>query len=879
MSTHFNISLLLLLLSIIPYNLSAQDVNIPDIDFLHALIDQDVDLNADSIIQLSEAALTTELLFDDIAFESAQGIEAFANLESFFMDGNNLITTIDVRELSKLTFFGITFCPNMNQIILGEHNELETFRTRNTIVESLDLSNLPSLSFLDMVKCDSLKNLNLSGTSNITNMNLGLGIMEFIDLSDLELLGRLTLGGNPDITTEVKWGQMPSLEELRMSRSGIETMDFSYFPNLKEFNLTSIYGGSLESLYISDHNSLENVWIETSDSLKFVTFRNLSALKSVVIKRMANLEELVFDSIYSDAKITMEDCAGDIDLTISNSPELTDLTLHRLRALRNLSLENLPSLADISIVNADSLEVLDFSRLTGLDDYSLNFLPSLKYLFIKNGNFENPRCDCPALEYVCGDDFDDFSRLPEDVIFNSFCPYLPDASKEIRGLVQYDTEQDGCDANDPIVPFFKLAVLNPEQEELGALFSNQEGNYELFYDSEEITLVPAESQINSNFNYTPDSIYINPTDTLPLILQNICISADELYDDIELVISNELISRPGVISNYEILVKNNGTTIPSGAIILEYERDFLTFRGAEPQPTSISQSEIQWDLPTLFPFREEKIKIDFELNTPVHPEFPLDGTDTLKYTIRAELDAPIDIDVFENTLCDNVVNSFDPNDKECLQGNELTIDEIGSFLYYKIRFENLGNASALNIFIQDTLDMNSFDISTLEVLDASHRVVTQMENNIVSFIFNNIDLGFLDHENDGFVLFKVKTLPSLQIDHSIKNEAAIYFDYNSPVITNIAETIVVDEEIIISSTIDTQIEKLKVYPTPTNEMVYIENPILNAKVSIVDIHGKIMFEYKFDLFSKLNVSDLAEGIYYLHVETENQKFISKIIKQ
>jgi hypothetical protein len=111
-----------------------------------------------------------------------------------------------------------------------------------------------------------------------------------------------------------------------------------------------------------------------------------------------------------------------------------------------------------------------------------------------------------------------------------------------------------------------------------------------------------------------------------------------------------------------------------------------------------------------------------------------------------------------------------------------------------IRFENTGSTEAINITVQDTLDTEVYDISTFRLLDASHSVHVAQRENAIEFIFNDIFLSHLDSLNDGYVAFKIKTLDNLELGDSIVNDAAIYFDFNFPIITNEAITIVGNDQ-------------------------------------------------------------------------------------
>src|SRR5690606_8312203 len=92
------------------------------------------------------------------------------------------------------------------------------------------------------------------------------------------------------------------------------------------------------------------------------------------------------------------------------------------------------------------------------------------------------------------------------------------------------------------------------------------------------------------------------------------------------------------------------------------------------------------------------------------------------------------------TLAQLVVNSYDPNDKQVLQGEELHIDKAGEYLDYLIRFQNTGTASAINVRILDTLHPK-LDWSTLVPISASHDYYVKIKDgNHVEFMFDNIHL-------------------------------------------------------------------------------------------------------------------------------------------
>src|SRR5690606_21833249 len=105
-----------------------------------------------------------------------------------------------------------------------------------------------------------------------------------------------------------------------------------------------------------------------------------------------------------------------------------------------------------------------------------------------------------------------------------------------------------------------------------------------------------------------------------------------------------------------------------------------------------------------------------------------------------------------------------------------------------IRFENEGNYPATDVVVKDLLDPQKFDISTLSPIHSTHDVVTRITGNKAEFIFENIMLPFDDENNDGYIVFKIKTQTDLIVGDSFSNMADIYFDFNYPIQTNTATT-------------------------------------------------------------------------------------------
>lgn len=135
-------------------------------------------------------------------------------------------------------------------------------------------------------------------------------------------------------------------------------------------------------------------------------------------------------------------------------------------------------------------------------------------------------------------------------------------------------------------------------------------------------------------------------------------------------------------------------------------------------------------------------------------------------------------------FCYNVVNSHDPNMKETYP-EDIPLN-YNSWITYTIQFQNTGTAPALNIHLKDSLD-SQLDLSTFEVIGYSHTNTTMLNGNKLIVHFPNINLSDSTSSSDsskGFFQYRIKPISNLPCGTKIYNTASIYFDYNSPIITN-----------------------------------------------------------------------------------------------
>ena len=505
-------------------------------------------------------------------------------------------------------------------------------------------------------------------------------------------------------------------------------------------------------------------------------------------------------------------------------------------------------------------------------------------MFLKNGkeqgsvNFnENPN-----LEFICADE-SELGWLQKNVIamgyeycvVNSYCSFNPGGTfYTIKGNSKFDVLGDGCDETDKNYPNLNFSVFNGATK--GNIISYKLGLYAIPVQAGNYTITPI-LENSSYFNISPASLNVNfPSQTSPYT-HDFCIAPNGVHKDLEVTILSTIPARPCFDANYKNIYKNKGTSTQSGSVSLTFNDALLDFVSAEPNVNSQIIDKLSWDYSSLLPFETREITVILNVNSPME-------TPAVNIADRLSFNALITPVTGDEKPVDNsfalrqiVVGSFDPNDKTCLEGDIITPELIGEYVHYLIRFENTGNYPAQNIVVKDLIDLSKFDISTLVPTKASHDFVTKLsQGNKVEFIFENINLPFDDATNDGYIAFKIKTLPTLVTDDSFTNEANIYFDYNFPILINKATSTFKTLGITDFAFSD----YFSVYPNPANDILNINNKgsIEVQSIAVLDILGQLVIAVpNAQTISKVDVSKLATGKYFLKMNTDkgtsNMKFI------
>jgi len=236
---------------------------------------------------------------------------------------------------------------------------------------------------------------------------------------------------------------------------------------------------------------------------------------------------------------------------------------------------------------------------------------------------------------------------------------------------------------------------------------------------------------------------------------------------------------------------------------------------------------------------------------------------------------PNDSDPSNNsdTTCGVVWNSYDPNSKEVDHASQIDPD-VQETLEYMIHFQNDGNFNAVNVELIDTLSEN-LDLSTFKLIGAKHSVAVNLDpvTRIVKFVFNQIYLVPSSQDLDasqGFVIYSVEEEAGLVEGDEIENTVYIYFDYNSPIITN--TTLNVNSTLGLG---DKTSEAITLYPNPTSAKFQIIGTDLE-EIHIFDMTGKEVSVSKLTNTNSVDVESLSNGIYTCVISTKTGVYQQKL---
>jgi Leucine-rich repeat (LRR) protein len=167
-------------------------VNIPDPQFLNALIVKGFDTNLDRKISYYEAEAIQYLNVNNLTIYDLTGIESMTNLKALYCY-NNFLSALDV----------------------SRNIELETIDCAENFLEQLDFSFNPKLTFIDCSR-NGLKKLDVSKNNRLGFLWCGANSLTSLDISNNPALGSEWdyTANEGECSDEINLSYMPSLQEV-----------------------------------------------------------------------------------------------------------------------------------------------------------------------------------------------------------------------------------------------------------------------------------------------------------------------------------------------------------------------------------------------------------------------------------------------------------------------------------------------------------------------------------------------------------------------------------------------------------------------------------------------------------------------------------------
>ena len=434
----------------------------------------------------------------------------------------------------------------------------------------------------------------------------------------------------------------------------------------------------------------------------------------------------------------------------------------------------------------------------------------------------------------------------------------------------------------------------------GYTYTNANGVYSFIVPTDTYTITESVQQ-----NYTLASCQVNNTVvsvtagagcTTPVNFANNVVPIHDLH----IITTNMDLPIPGNIYHQRVIVQNEGTITENNAQLSYAHDGQLSYSSCTPwalNQQNVGTYPYWYSITSGFPTLNAGDATASFINYNVPTNIPINTLVNFYDTIAHA--APVSTTwLTDNTPWNNVnnhqatvVSSFDPNFKEVSPkgtGPQGYITNNDSVLTYVVHFQNEGTYFAQNIVVVDTLDAN-LNIKTLRPGYSDKSYTTSVsENGVIKFKFDNIHLPWKstygDAMSSGMFTYSVKLKKNLTAGTKIKNTAAIYFDYNAPVITNttlntIAGNVSVKEIKGISS------DDVVLYPNPTNAGFAVSihaSEKTESYISIIDISGRVVSNRSVTLQIGENTlqestDHLQSGIYFFQLKNNDVLITKKLV--
>lgn len=371
------------------------------------------------------------------------------------------------------------------------------------------------------------------------------------------------------------------------------------------------------------------------------------------------------------------------------------------------------------------------------------------------------------------------------------------------------------------------------------------------------------------FVASPESVALNvPLNTPQIQNVDIRLLPNGNITDLKVHVGSPGVPIPGFDNSYQVTVTNMGNVATGGTVTANLPAGY-SYLSASPQPTQVTGAQLTWNMAAL-PIMQQTaftVQVNLPATTALGGEMVMSASVA---TVSTDAN-PTDNSATHTAI---VVGAYDPNDKQAFPAGDLTEYELGEGIEYTIRFQNTGTWPAQNVRLVDTIS-HLLDVTTIRTIGASHaQTMTHRPGNVVEWLFPSINLpdSSVDQAaSQGFVTFHIRPAAGVGLGTTIANQAAIYFDFNAPIITN-----EVVQSVVTAIAEPLGLRSMMLYPNPATRSVRIDLGQADApitSVEFIDLTGRKVFTAQGPITSgsPIDVSALQEGIYLVNVCPEGME--------
>jgi uncharacterized repeat protein (TIGR01451 family) len=323
-------------------------------------------------------------------------------------------------------------------------------------------------------------------------------------------------------------------------------------------------------------------------------------------------------------------------------------------------------------------------------------------------------------------------------------------------------------------------------------------------------------------------------------------------------------------------VQNNGSSEAYNVPVnLTFGGDMF-IKSSEPSYNSVNSETYTWMMDTIKPGEVKTVHIMDSVYLSKAIGSTLDFSLTAIYNNDL---TPLDN---SKTYSTEVVGAIDPNDLLVSPRGEAEMGFVkkGTTLFYKVRFQNVGNYLASNVYIKDRLP-ESLDHSSINFVSSSHPCEFNFtEDGKIDVHFTEINLVDSTADFDksqGYLVFSACLKENLEEGTHIPNTADIQFDYEDALKTN---------KVLNTVVFELDGESLSVFPNPNNGNMTLQllsgreqfqSNNLIKKAVLYNISGQTVKTVQGTNTAQLYLSsqNLSSGVYQIRVEDIEGNFYYK----